>query len=98
MSPHAPRPCPQAVQSPVLSAHPLRKDKTDPAAYALGAQAFNLPAKDILFVSSKGWDTMGATWHGYTTLRANRTGLPPETRGTEPKRAGSSLRGVLSIF
>ena len=55
----------------LLSVHPLRKFKTDPAAYALGPQAMNLPAKDILFVSSNCWDAIGATWFGYTTLWAD---------------------------
>ena len=48
--------------------------KTDPAAYALGPQALELPAKQILFVSSNGWDAIGATWYGYTTLWVNRDG------------------------
>ncbi|MFM9915025.1 MAG: haloacid dehalogenase type II [Rhizobacter sp.] len=84
--------------SHLLSAHPLRKYKTDPAVYALGPQAFDLHEKDILFVSSNGWDALGATWYGYTTLWVNRAGLPPETLGTEPTRTGSSLRDVLSFF
>lgn len=84
--------------SHVLSVHPLRKYKTDPATYALGPQAFDLPAKDILFVSSNGWDAMGAAWFGYPTLWVNRAGLPPETLGTAPTRTGSSLRDVLSFF
>lgn len=84
--------------SHVLSVHPLRRYKTDPAVYALGPQAFDLPAKDILFVSSNGWDAMGAAWYGYTTLWVNRAGLPPETLGPEPTRTGSSLRDVLSFF
>ena len=84
--------------SHVLSAHPLRKYKTDPAVYGLGPQAFDLIAKDILFVSSNGWDAMGATWYGYTTLWVNRAGLPPETLGTAPTRTGNSLRDVLSFF
>ena len=82
----------------VLSVHPLRKFKTDPAAYALGPQAVNLPAKDILFVSSNGWDAIGATWFGYTTLWVNRAGLPLEQLDTEPTRTGSSLRDVLGFF
>jgi len=83
---------------PALSAHPLRKYKTDPAVYALGTQAFELPAKDILFVSSNGWDAMGASWYGYTTLWVNRAGMPPETLGPEPTRTGTSLRDVLRFF
>ena len=48
--------------------------QTDPAVYALGPQALKLPASDILFVSSNGWDALGATWFGYTTLWVNRNG------------------------
>ncbi len=82
----------------VLSVHSLRKFKTDPAAYALGPQALMLPAKDILFVSSNGWDAIGATWAGYTTLWVNRAGLPLEQLDTEPTRTGTSLRDVLGFF
>lgn len=83
---------------PVLSVHGVRRFKTDPAAYALGPQALGLPAKDILFVSSNGWDAIAATWYGYTTLWVNRAGLPIEQLGTEPTRTGSSLRDVFSFF
>ena len=82
----------------VISVHPLRKFKTDPATYALGTQAMNLPAKDILFVSSNGWDAIGATWAGYTTLWVNRAGGPLEQLDTDPTRIGTSLRDVLSFF
>jgi len=82
----------------VLSVHSLRRFKTDPAAYALGPQAMGLPAKDILFVSSNGWDAIGATWFGYTTLWVNRQGLPLEQLDTQPTRTGSSLRDVLNFF
>lgn len=82
----------------VLSVHATRKYKTDPAAYALGPHALKLPAKQILFVSSNGWDAIGATWYGYTTLWVNRHGLPLEQLATEPTRIGSSLRDVLDFF
>ena len=82
----------------VLSVHALRKFKTDPATYALGPQALGLPAAEILFVSSNGWDAVGATWYGYTTLWVNRFGLPPEQLDTPPTRVGSSLRDVLDFF
>ena len=82
----------------VISVHPLRKFKTDPATYALGAQAMNLPAKDILFVSSNCWDAIGATWYGYTTLWVNRFNLPLEQLDTAPTRIGTSLRDVLNFF
>ncbi len=82
----------------LLSVDSVRRFKTDPAAYALGPQALNLPAQDILFVSSNGWDAIGATWFGYTTLWVNRAGLPLEALDTQPTRTGSSLRDVLDFF
>ncbi len=84
--------------TPVLSVHEVKRFKTDPAAYALGPQALKLPASEILFVSSNGWDAIGATWFGYTTLWVNRAGLPLEQLDTVPSRIGSSLRDVLDFF
>jgi 2-haloacid dehalogenase len=82
----------------VISVHPLRKYKPDPAVYALGPQAFAMPAKDILFVSSNGWDAIGATWFGHTTLWVNRGAAPIEALDTQPTRIGTSLRDVLGFF
>jgi 2-haloacid dehalogenase len=82
----------------VISVHPTRRYKTDPAAYALGPVALGLPARDILFVSSNAWDAIGATWYGYPTLWVNRIGAPPEQLDTEPTRTGRSLRDVLALF
>ena len=84
--------------TPVLSVHEVKRFKTDPAAYALGPQSLKLPAREILFVSSNGWDAIGATWYGYTTLWVNRAGLPLEQLDTAPSRSGSSLRDVLDFF
>ncbi len=82
----------------VISVHPVRRFKTDPAAYALGPQALGLPAREILFVSSNAWDALGATWYGYSTLWVNRGGLPPERLGPPPRYTGRSLRDVLSCL
>ena len=83
---------------PVLSAHSVQRFKTDDAVYALGPAALQLPARDILFVSSNGWDAIGATWYGYTTLWINRSGAPLDPLDTSPTRTGSSLRAVLDFF
>ncbi len=82
----------------VISVHPTRRYKTDPAAYALGTAALGLPAREILFVSSNAWDAIGATWFGYTTLWVNRANAPPEQLDTRPTHTGRSLRDVLSHF
>jgi 2-haloacid dehalogenase len=82
----------------VISVHPVRRFKTDPAAYALGTAAFGLPARDILFVSSNAWDAIAATWFGYRTLWVNRAGAPLDALGTTPTHTGRSLRDVLPLF
>lgn len=82
----------------VLSVHDTRRFKTDPAAYQIGVDALQLPARDILFVSSNGWDAIGATWFGYTTLWVNRMGAPLERLGTPPDHQGATLREVLALF
>jgi 2-haloacid dehalogenase len=87
-----------SLLNPVLSAHSVQRFKTDEAVYALGPAALQLAARDILFVSSNGWDAIGATWYGYTTLWINRAGLPLDPLDTEPTRTGSSLRAVLDFF
>lgn len=83
---------------PILSVHATRRYKTDPAAYAIGPVALELPASEILFVSSNCWDAIGATWYGFTTLWINRADAPMERLGTEPTRVGHSLRDVLEFF
>jgi len=82
----------------VISVDPIRTYKTDPAAYALGEQATGLKATEIVFVSSNGWDALGATWYGYQTLWINRYHLPFEELGTQPHRIGGDLRAVLEFF
>lgn len=83
---------------PVLSVHATRRYKTDPAAYQVGVDALRLPPREILFVSSNGWDAIGATWFGFTTLWVNRAQAPLEQLGTAPSRTGHSLRDVLDCF
>jgi 2-haloacid dehalogenase len=83
---------------PVLSAAAVQRFKTDPAVYQVGPDALGLPASRILFVSSNGWDAIGATWFGYRTLWVNRAGAPLEALGTEPSRTGRSLGAVLDFF
>ena len=83
---------------PILSVHATRRYKTDPAAYAIGPVALELPASEILFVSSNCWDAIGATWYGFSTLWINRADAPMERLGVEPTRVGHSLRDVLEFF
>jgi 2-haloacid dehalogenase len=88
----------QDLLATVLSAHSVQRFKTDAAVYQLGPQALGLPARKILFVSSNGWDAIGATWFGFTTLWVNRAGAPLEQLDTTPTHTGRNLRAVLDFF
>jgi 2-haloacid dehalogenase len=88
----------QDVIDHVISVDSIRKYKTHPDAYALGSNATGLQPKQILFVSSNGWDAAGAGWAGYRTLWVNRNNLPQEEIGPAPTRVGASLRDVFSFF
>jgi 2-haloacid dehalogenase len=78
----------------VLSVDRVRQYKSAPAAYAMGPAAFALPAEQILFVSSNGWDACGATWFGYTTFWINRAGHPPERLDVTPSATGHDMNDL----
>jgi 2-haloacid dehalogenase len=87
-----------SLLSHVISVHATRRYKTDPVTYALGTAAMQLPAAQILFVSSNCWDAIGATWFGYTTLWINRAGAPLDMLGTPPTHQGRTLDDVLALI
>jgi 2-haloacid dehalogenase len=81
----------------VLSVEAVRVFKTAPAAYALAQNAFELPARNILFVSSNGWDAFGAAWYGYTAYWINRAGHPPEELDITPQGMGHDMNDLLQF-
>lgn len=83
--------------SHIISTDSVRQYKTTHAAYALGPNTLNLPAREILFISSNGWDACGATWFGYTTFWVNRAGLPTEELGVSPSATGRTLTDVVDF-
>ena len=80
----------------LLSVEAVKKYKTAPEAYRLGPEAFKLPAREILFVSSNGWDAIGAAGFGYTTFWINRGGQPLEELGVQPDAEGRLLTDVVA--
>jgi 2-haloacid dehalogenase len=79
----------------VLSVDTVRAYKPAPAAYALGTQAFGAQPREIVFVSSNGWDASGANWFGYTTFWLNRPGVPAEELGVTPHGTGGGMNDLL---
>ena len=82
----------------VLSVDEVRHFKTTPQAYGLVEQTLGVQPPEVLFVSSNGWDILGAQWFGFRTCWINRAGLPPETLGPEPEFQGSNLNVVLDVL
>lgn len=80
----------------LLSADTVKKFKTAPETYQLGTELFSVPASQILFVSSNGWDICGASWFGYQTFWVNRAHAPLEELGVKPNGQGSSLTELLT--
>ena len=78
----------------VLSVDAIGCYKTDARAYALGTAALRRPASEIVFVSSNGWDAIGATWFGYRSFWVNRASAPLDRLGTAPHGIGTTLADV----
>jgi 2-haloacid dehalogenase len=82
----------------VLSVDAVRAYKPAAAAYALGTAAFDVAPRDIVFVSSNGWDAAGAGWFGYTTFWINRQRLPAEELGVAPGGTGSGMAELAAFL
>lgn len=82
----------------VLSVDSVRQFKTTPTSYQLVQHRLGFAPTNVLFVSSNGWDALGATWFGFTTLWVNRQGLPPEAMGPAPHHTGRDLTEVLKVL
>jgi len=82
----------------VLSADQVRAFKTSPLIYALGPRALKRPAEEILFVSSNGWDAIGAAWYGYTSFWVNRLGAPLDHLGSRPHGTGATLADAVDFL
>lgn len=81
----------------LLSVDVVRRYKTAAEAYRLGVDAFEMPPRQMLFVSSNGWDACGATWYGYTTFWINRSGAPAEQLDVTPSYTGTQLTEVVDL-
>jgi 2-haloacid dehalogenase len=65
----------------VISVDRVKTYKPSPRVYALGPETLGVPAGELLFVSSNGWDVAGAKAFGYQVAWCNRSGAPEEELG-----------------
>ena len=68
----------------VISVDTVKTYKPSPLVYALGPGTLGIPAGELLFVSSNGWDVAGAKAFGYRVAWCNRTSAPEEELGVRP--------------
>lgn len=85
----------------IISVDIVKTYKPSPRVYALGTETLNLPAAEILFVSSNRWDAAGAKAFGYQVCWCNRPGAAMEDWGFAPDftvfrldQIGEILRGL----
>jgi 2-haloacid dehalogenase len=79
----------------VLSVHALSIYKPAPAVYELAVQRLNTAKEQVAFVSSNGWDALGAKSFGFTVYWINRAGAPVDRLGFQPDFIVKSLDEVL---
>lgn len=75
----------------IISVDRVGTYKPSPTVYALGPQILNIPANEILFVSSNAWDAAGAKAFGYQVCWCNRRGAAPESLGFAPDMTIATL-------
>jgi 2-haloacid dehalogenase len=77
----------------VISVDALKIYKPAPQVYAAAAE--RLGTRRIGFVSSNGWDALGAKSFGFTVYWINRTGAPVDRLGFKPDRVVHRLNEIL---
>jgi len=81
----------EAYFSALISVDMAKTYKPSPRVYALGPKILNLPAEEILFVSSNLWDATGAKAFGYRVCWCDRSGAQLEDLGFAPDFTVRSL-------
>ena len=79
----------------VLSVDAVKIFKPAPQVYELASTQLTVPANRIGFVSSNGWDALGAKSFGFAVYWINRAGAPVDRLGFKPDRVLASLNEIL---
>jgi 2-haloacid dehalogenase len=86
-----------AVLDGILSVDAAGIYKPSPRVYALATARLGLLPAQIAFVSSNGWDAVGAKAFGFITFWINRDSAPVERHGPAPDYILGSLAEILAI-
>jgi len=81
----------------ILSVDTVDVYKPSPRVYQLAADHLKLPPARIGFVSSNGWDAVGAKAFGFTAFWVNRARAPRERHGPQPDAVLESLSELAAL-
>ncbi|MBT2572070.1 haloacid dehalogenase type II [Planococcus sp. ISL-110] len=79
----------------VLSIDEIKQFKPAPESYQYALEKLGLESREVLFMSSNGWDVSGAKNFGFQTAWINRKNLPVEELELEPDYIFTDLNGLL---
>ena len=82
----------------VLSVDAVKVFKPSPQVYELASTQLTMPASRIGFVSSNGWDALGAKSFGFTAYWINRAGAPLDRLGFKPDAVLKSLGDLPEVL
>ena len=82
----------------ILSAEKLGLFKPNKKVYELVKEYFSCDKKDVIFISSNGWDAAGGSAFGFSSLWVNRNHLPEEKVQWKPNWTGCDLKAVLDLI
>jgi len=82
----------------IISVDRVKTYKPSPRVYALGPEILQVPAAEILFVSSNSWDTAGAKAFGYQVCWCNRSQAEMDHLGFDPDLTVRRLDQIAGRF
>ena len=82
------------VLDALLSVESVGIFKPDARVYDMVRSEFGCSKKEVLFVSSNGWDAGAATGYGFTTAWVNRAGEPMDRLPWKPAHTLRDLTGI----
>jgi len=82
----------------IISVDRVKTYKPSPRVYELGPHILNIPAEQILFVSSNPWDSAGAKAFGYRVCWCNRSRAEMEHLGFAPDVIVSELDDLVNVL
>jgi 2-haloacid dehalogenase len=87
-----------ALLDHVLSVEEVGVYKPDRRVYELATRRLGLVAERVCFVSSNGWDAVGAASFGFKAVWANRSGAPRERLPAQPVAVIDSLAALPALL